>query len=222
MKKSFFLPYVGPRYSEGINGKRILVLGASFYCDRIGCEYFNDCTDRKKKDSSAYDLKCPAYADSGTALHDEPANCVDDRPQAYRQFGDNVSYILGLTQDELWARVAFTNYVQFFLPAKGAYAETLSSDLSQRDFDAFIEVVRELKPDIIIVWGSVVNSAVKENNPYLTVPSELKATDYYVCHIHIPGIEHEIAVINPYHPSSSAWFSDREKFNRYLLGLLNS
>ena len=29
-KSQFFEPFVGKRYAEGINGKRILVLGASF------------------------------------------------------------------------------------------------------------------------------------------------------------------------------------------------
>lgn len=31
MEKRFFKPFVGDRYQEGINGKKILVVGASFY-----------------------------------------------------------------------------------------------------------------------------------------------------------------------------------------------
>ena len=209
-------------YGKGVNGKKILVLGASFYCDRTDCEFFYKCTDRRRKDSREYDLKCPAYVGTGTALHEEPDSCVADQPRAYRLFGDNVAYTLGITPEELWDRLAFTNYVQFFLPAEDGYAETLTSDLSKRDFEAFVEVVQELKPDVVIVWGSVINSPVKEKNPYLVSRSELEETDNYVCHLKVPGVDHEITVVNPYHPSSSAWFSEREKFNKYLLNVLNS
>ena len=222
MNKNFFKPYVGPLYGKGIKGKKILVLGASFYCDKTDCEFFHKCTDRKRKDSSEYDLKCPAYAGTGTALYEEPESCVADQPQAYRLFSDNVAYALGMTPEEFWDSVAFTNYVQFFLPAKDGYAKTLNSDLSERDFEAFVEVVQQLKPDIVIVWGSVVNSPVKENNPYLVSRSELEESGYYVCHLNLPGVDHEITVVNPYHPSSPAWFSEREKFDKYLLHALNS
>lgn len=222
MKKVFFRPYVGSLYDKGVNGKKILVLGASFYCDKTDCEFFHRCTDRKRKDSSEYDLKCPAYIGTGIALHEEPESCVSDQPRAYRLFGDNVAFALGITPEELWDCLAFTNYVQYFLPAEDGYAETLPSDLSKRDFEAFMEVVQELKPDVVIVWGSVINSPVKENNPYLISGSELEETENYVCHLNIPGVDHEITMVNPYHPSSSAWFSDREKFDKYLLNVLNS
>lgn len=45
MNKNFFKPYVGPLYGKGIKGKKILVLGASFYCDKTDCEFFHKCTD---------------------------------------------------------------------------------------------------------------------------------------------------------------------------------
>lgn len=221
MKKIFFQPYVGSHYFKGINGKKTFVIGASFYCDKITCPFFNRCTDRNLKDSGEYDLLCPEYEGKGLALHDEPSNCVAEQPQTYRNFGANLAEILGMTQEELWERLAFTNYVQYFLPARNGYAATRKADLSQRDFEAFIEVVRDLKPDVIIVWGGVVNSAIKEDNPYIVSKSELEETDYYVCHLNIPGVGHEIAVLNPHHPSSSAWFSNRAIFDKFLLDILN-
>ena len=61
----------------------------------------------------------------------------------------------------MWSHLAFTNYVQFFLPSDGdSFRTTKASDLSERDFDAFIEVVKELSPDIVIVWGCVINTSV--------------------------------------------------------------
>ena len=68
-KSQFFEPFVGKRYAEGINGKRILVLGASFYCDRVKCPFFASCTSVIMKDSSAFDTKCPEYQAAGKKLH---------------------------------------------------------------------------------------------------------------------------------------------------------
>ena len=46
MSERFFTPWVGTEYNKGICGKKVLVLGASFYCNRDGrqgrekCIYF--------------------------------------------------------------------------------------------------------------------------------------------------------------------------------------
>ena len=37
MRNRFFIPFVGANYSKGIHGKRVLVVGASFYCDQQAC-----------------------------------------------------------------------------------------------------------------------------------------------------------------------------------------
>lgn len=222
MKKNFFSPYVGCNYSQGIKGKNVLVVGASFYCNKTECQFFKKCTDRRKKDSSEYDLKCPEYVGKDMTLHDEPTNCVYDQPYAYGIFGAFLADFLGITQEDLWGRLAFTNYVQFFLPAhNGEYAPTQVSDVSQRDFNAFIDVVRELKPDVVIVWGAIINSFVMEKNPYIVNITELKETENYLCHLKVPGVDHLIAVVNPYHPSSSAWYSNSLKFVKYLDTVLN-
>ena len=60
----FFSPWVGNKYNQGISGKKILVLGASHYCNHKGdCCYFFDCTNEHLKDSSLFDKKCP-YTDN--------------------------------------------------------------------------------------------------------------------------------------------------------------
>lgn len=121
----------------------------------------------------------------------------------------------------MWSYVAFTNYVQFFLPAEpGRYRETRPSDLSERDFEAFNETLRELKPHIVVIWGCVFNSRVREQNAYLINRSELDRTEGYVCHLQVPGINHPIAVINPYHPSTPAWNSNISDFNNYFMKML--
>ena len=222
--KRFFKPYVGRNYSEGIRGKKILVLGASFYCGVHDCPYFTKCTSTEQKDSSSYNTICPPYAESGTKLSDEPSTCIRDWTKTYQRFADYMGKFVGsYDYEEIWEQMAFTNYVQFFLPLDEGetFRETRSSDLSERDFGACIETIKELQPNIIVVWGSVINSALKERNPYLVDLKELQETEYYVCHLDVPGVNHPIAVINPYHPSSSAWYSDMVKFDHYFNNLLN-
>ena len=222
-KSQFFEPFVGKRYAEGINGKRLLVLGASFYCDRVKCPFFASCTSVIMKDSSAFDTKCPEYQPAGKKLHLEPSYCVEDAPVTYQRFAAYMGKHLGTDDyNTIWDHLAFTNYVQFFLPAtNGSFRETTWSDISERDLAAFTEVVQKLQPDIVIVWGSVINSCLKERNPYLADRKELQETEYYICHLNIPGAEKPIAIINPYHPSSSAWYSAMDQFDGYMLNLLN-
>jgi len=223
-KNIFYQPFVGEHYTDGINGKKILVLGASFYCNKVSCPHFASCTSVVLKDSSNYDKRCPEYLPDGKMLHLEPAYCIEDAPITYQRFAAYMGTFLDNDDyDNVWDHMAFTNYVQFMLPAThGTYRDTKWSDLSERDFDAFIEVLQSLQPDIVIVWGNVINSRIKERNPYLVSLDELQATEYYTCHLNVPNVEHPIAIINPYHPSSSAWYSALEQFDGYFTNLLNT
>ena len=74
----FFVPWIGKNYDKGLKGKRVLVVGASHYCNHsnvcihpndnkicsnsydmnkciLGCEYFQECTGGKTKE---YNDKC--------------------------------------------------------------------------------------------------------------------------------------------------------------------
>jgi len=54
----FFTPFVGLKYNEGICGKKTLVIGASFYCNKTDCKFFGECTNPVNKDSSKFDKEC--------------------------------------------------------------------------------------------------------------------------------------------------------------------
>ena len=173
-KKHFFKPYVGDKYAEGINGKKILVVGASFYCNHIECNFFKQCTDVNRKDSSLYDECCPIYQQDGKQLHDEPSYCIEDGPRTYNIFADSIMELINdAGYETIWSYLAFTNYIQFFLPSRpGKYRETRQSDISERDFEAFNEIMVELQPDIVVIWGCVFNSQLRENNIYLVDKNE--------------------------------------------------
>lgn len=218
-KSRFFTPYIGKDYQYGILNKKILVLGASFYCENTWCEYFKECTNRIKKDSSAFDLLCPENCKYSRNLHDQPTYNIKDGHETYDNFASAFDEYLN-ENERFWDKVAFTNYIQFFLPTK----ETKRSYLSERDFYAFYETIIELQPDIVIIWGNIINTKLKEKNPYITDKMELNRTDFYLCHIKIPEIKHKICLINCNHPCDKfgCWSREITKFKSYLQNSLTA
>ena len=212
MDNRFFEPFIGTRYNEGIRGKRVLVLGASFYCAKKECVFFNECTNPEKKDSSKFDNICPY--NNGSPLHNEPAN-ADGRP--YHVFGRFMQQFVS-DEDDIWQRLAFTNYLQFFSPTM----ITKESYLSNRDFEAFLETLRELKPDIVITWGTAVLNAMRRDNPYVIDIDDLPQSDYYLCHIQLPNDNNTITLVSGYHPSSMRyWYNNLDTLKHYLMIALN-
>lgn len=49
MSNRFFNPFIGENYNLGINGKRVLVVGASFYCTSVNCFFLAIVQMRKQK-----------------------------------------------------------------------------------------------------------------------------------------------------------------------------
>ena len=87
---AFFVPWFDKDgYIEGINGKKLLVLGASFYCNQDGkrnerCEYYDDCTINQN--TRKYDLCCPY--NNGRPLHDLPTDDLCEDAPAHKNFFD--------------------------------------------------------------------------------------------------------------------------------------
>lgn len=232
MEHVFFTPFKGSNYDQGICGKKVLVLGASFYCNQDGkngrpkCKYFEECTDPEKKDSSKFNEICPCYVnmEEQTTLKQEPTNSVWSYMRAYKNFAkvlypflDNIERPDGWCDyDIVWERVAFTNYVQFFLPTKDTYQYYLS----KRDFDAFCENLKVLKPNVVIAWGVAISEELCGNNPFVSKDEikRLPDSDYYVWHMRLHEVPHDITIINCYHPSSKKWNDeeDRNLFVKYL------
>jgi len=225
MEHMFFKPFIGSSYEQGICGKKVLVLGASFYCNKDGknerpkCEFFEECTNPDIKDSSKFNVSCPFNVNiEGTPkLRDEPTNSVWSYMRAYQNFAKVLlPYIKDKEKqndwcdyDIVWDRIAFTNYVQFFLPTVNTY----QCYLSQRDFEAFCECLQELKPDIVIAWGVAITEEIRSKNQFVSQMEldKLPESDYYVWHMKLPEVNHDITIINCYHPSSKKWNENEEK-----------
>ena len=215
VSQRFFIPYEGKDYKLGIKGKKILVVGASFYCDKQNCTYFRDCTNPVKKDSSPYNTICPEYTKNGAVLEKEPEYAIDENYPAYQRFAECMKQFVE-PDVNVWNRMAFTNYVQFFVPT----VKTDKTYLSQRDFEAFIESVIQLQPDVIISWGMVTIDAVRDNNNYIIDREKLKDSEWYICHMKMDEVKHNITLVCCFHPSSPDWNQDFEKLTRYLRKVL--
>ena len=224
MESRFFKPFVGPKYDEGICGKKILVLGASFYCDKNGqkgkrnCPFFAECTDPVKKDSSKFDTTCSEYAKQGRKISDEPRYAMETGYDAYIKFAEFMQQFVSNQSEDVWDRMAFTDYVQFFLPTW----KTKKEYLSERDFDAFIETLQELNPDVVISWGTAIVEEIREKNPYVIDKDKLPETDWYVCHMNVPNVQHEITLVSCYHPKSRGnyWDDNIGDFAKHLHSVL--
>ena len=214
MNNRFFEPFRGSQYEEGIRGKKVLVLGASFYCPIKECIFFNECTNPEKKDSSKFDSICPY--NNGSDLHNQPSD-ADGR--TYHIFGKFMSQFAdNEDKNSIWERLSFTNYLQFFSPTIITYEKYLSN----RDFLAFLETLREFKPDIVISWGTAILKSIRENNPYIIDKEDLPCSDYYLCHIKLPDDNHTITLVSAYHPSSMRyWKNDLDLLKKYTEIALN-
>lgn len=214
----FFKPrIIEDCYKKGINGKKILVVGDSFYCLKTACEYHSKCTDTKQKDSSTYNLICPErliHTDEGEnviPLRDEPTVAIDEYDSySYQKFKGLLQSLMGEDSEKfnVWDYVAFTNYIQFFLPQR----ESDSRFITEKDYSSFVEVVNELKPDIVVTWGDAEANSIRNMYGRNKIEDELIENQYYYNRMHLEG--HSFTILNLYHPSSKKWASDI--YNSYI------
>ena len=198
---SFFKPHIGTFYNEGLHGKKVLVLGASFYCGKTECPYFGTCTNEDLKDSSPFDELCPFY---DVALHNAPST---EDGAAHKKFANSITKSLNLNHNRFWDFVSFTNYIQFFLP----HWKTKIEYCSDRDAKTLIEIIRSLQPDVIFVWGCVINQHIKQS--FSKDIKVIENTDGYLWSWRVD--DKVITVINTYHPTYAS-FNDNGRLSQYV------
>lgn len=136
MKNVKFKPWIGKDYHDGNEfGKKILVIGESHYC--------KDCEDVNESDCSDFTQNLiQELVDGKTASW----------TGTFRKFERS---LVGheTTPEEsarIWNSLAFYNYLQTAVPEPRKAGTPEDYDKSE---DAFYEVLNDLQPDAIIVWG---------------------------------------------------------------------
>lgn len=140
MEHVFFEPWVGKNYEKGgIFNKKILVLGESHYCggcEQCGLKYGRECKDFTINTVNGY------------------LSGADGRwTSTYRKFERSLvnEETTNERSKEIWDSIAFFNFLQVDMveARKGGTPEDYAEGRI-----AFIEVINELQPDLIIVWGT--------------------------------------------------------------------
>lgn len=171
----FFREHVGQDYKSGLRGKRVLVLGESLFCSQDGhgkhklCPFFQLCTDTARKNSNAFDHKCPFKTNDALS---ETAKYNVECFLAGNSEGDIVSYQnftnlmmdagVAHNADDLFSHVVFYDFMQFFSPERSIQ----KIYLSERDDMAFEEIVQKHDPHVIIIWGTTVGDWIKAKGRY--------------------------------------------------------
>jgi len=177
MTKPFFTPYIGDNYHEGFLDSRVLVVGAHHYCP-FECVHKAECM----VDSRPFDRCCPMfmkniekfgdeYKDYYTLSNDNTVeiDCyIEGSP--YPAYSAFTKYMLGkpdyLTKEEkkeFWDSVAFYQYTQHFLPDGFTPSYKEEKDMFDKDYPFFVETLKDLKPEIVLVWNPAVRDCILAN-----------------------------------------------------------
>ncbi len=223
LKRYFFIPHEGSKYRSGLyNGKKVLVLGASFYCPITNCTFYNACTYQWR--TKEFDETCPY--NNGKPLSMLPFYELDEEgAKSYRIFYNFMQEYLserGITIIKdfyaFWDSVAFTNYIQHEI---GGRTTTQASDICEDDLLALDDAIRELEPDIVIIWGCVVNNPIKlkrEDAEDKTFSNDYDGSEHsqYLFRWYIDN--RKVTFVNFYHPSSGHFQRkiERPKMKQFL------
>lgn len=147
----FFKPWVGPDYAK--SDRKILVIGDSHYCgscDRCGVR--GNCSFEEMAECNNFTISTISDYIKFRA-GGEKANWMT---KTYCRF-DKLYYGKEEVSEEesvtLWNRIAFYNFLQ-----TAASDDASNTNYTNDDYAASspmaTEVINELRPDVVIVWGS--------------------------------------------------------------------
>lgn len=144
MEHVFFKPWIGKNYQNGgIFKKKILVLGESHYCGNENCN--SKCGFRDFPDGGCEDFTYDRVMDYLSGSAGMWAN-------TFKKFERSLVNKPTTAEEsrEIWESVAYFNFLQVAMTetrTAGSYEDYIEG---QR---AFLEVIKDLQPDLIIVWG---------------------------------------------------------------------
>lgn len=191
MEHVFFKPWIGKNYKTGgIFHKKILVVGESHYCNGCNCcglKYAKECEELNTTQVVKDYLN--------------PSKCSEKWKNTYRKFERSLVNRETSLEDakEIWQSIAFFNFLQV---AMNEARQSGTPEDYKEGQKAFLEVMDELQPNLIIVWG------VGKLYEYLPGVKdgwiwgdELKVDEYNVKNGYYQRHGNKSRVIAIYHPS---------------------
>lgn len=160
-------------YLEGWKGHRTMILGASLPCSLQDCPMIEACT----RNSRDFDKACFWYRQFpkrddlrlSNSNFIEVDNFIEGNPAHY--FSDFTKFMIG-KQDEIpleirepfWNHVAFYNYDQNIHFTLNDNDSADHAHDTEENFVAFMEVLEELKPEVIYVWFTQVRDILMRHH----------------------------------------------------------
>lgn len=171
----------------------------------------------EKKDSSTFNETCSFYKE-----YSIDAKLEDSASFELNNFlnGDNYPIYQNFTtalmdgfkiadKQSVWNRLAFVNYIQYFSPSIKTPNQTKRNI---RNFDAFLETINELSPDIAVVWGTKVITHFRKKYIRNKVQIlDVQKNNYFW---KLEFMTHKLVILNSYHPSDvfGHWSTQAELF----------
>lgn len=195
-----FRPWVGKNYfSNGYNGKRILVLGESHYCPQE-LSPTGRCYPICKR--SLMNEICFSQTEEAIAefINDYSGNKYQQTFLCFERA------IVGkeLTieeREEFWNSIVFYNYIQF---CQGGPRRPLPSESWSDSEKAFAEILDIYSPDYIIVWGVRLFDGMKGMPEWNSTQSVLKLSEEEWTYVRTYDIRGKlIPALRVYHPSTA-------------------
>ncbi len=155
LKNVKFLPWVGERYANGVNGLKTLILGESQYIKK---SHHNPEEFDNKKNWTQDIIRDRIALKPSTSL---------------QTFLNNNRMILGIKDktklSDLWNDLAFYNFIQITIGSGNHKDKSrLTAEVIKISRKALIEVVNDLKPELVIVWGKgKINKWLPQNKKYI-------------------------------------------------------
>ena len=181
MSNIYFTPYMGDKYFDGFNGKKLLALQESYF----GSEEDMPSTDLTTK-------LIESYLD--------PLDHFSHWKNSFRKFERCITG-KELTQEEredFFAHLAFYNYVQEGLSA----SQKVTKKQYKEAEEPFWETIDKLQPDNIVVWGYRLFDNLPKTNFFKDETIEIDGTKAYTGH-YILNNGHKVCVIAIRHPAAA-------------------
>lgn len=153
MKNVFFKPWVGTNYHSGVDGSKIMIVGASHYCTAKN----ENCSDCK--------TQCPHISDLTINVISD--DVISRESVSYKKTFvcfERAIYNRPLEEDErehFWQSVIFYNFCQE--PVAG-WKINPTKQMILSSIPAFLEVLDKYEPDCVIFWGKVVSDIIINEN----------------------------------------------------------
>lgn len=167
----FFIPRIGTDYGQGFMGLRTLVAGVAHICTAT-CPYHDLCGHPDKV--CDMDRECPVYKGKDVYHSLSNSNEIeitsfiegDAKYPAYSAFTyymmDARDSMPPASKSKFWESVAFTNFLQFFLDDDNI--DSIPVETLDGAYPAFVQVCRELKPQIIYVWNPILRDCLMRHS----------------------------------------------------------